>query len=335
MTHHWPTVSIAIPTFNESANIRRCLDSIFRQKYPGELEIIIIDDDSTDDTVEIVKKYPVVILRNGNRDLGIGKKIGLDKAKGKYFLFVDADIDLCGSGWFEKLITPLEKDPSICSSFTGYYAYPDDKPLNKFITLDFLQRDPLFIWLTPSLEEVTVEKKSKWLVCKYTQSKMLTSGMCVHRKSLLDKYVSNKHKFMELDTVAIYVKNGHDLFAYVPNAGMHHPFIDTLTKLSFKRLRNLSNMYFDQKDPRQWTWINWSSPSDIFKIFIWIVYANSIVLPFLVGLFKSIKHKTWVGIYELPFTLITTNLLIWVFLSSRNGRRLLTGIFTKTPVVTH
>lgn len=327
MTRHWPTISIAIPTFNESANIQRCLDSVFRQKYPGKLEVFVIDDDSTDDTVAIAKKYPVVILRNGNHDLGIGKKIGLDRASGKYFMFIDADIDLCGSGWFTKLIKPLEADSSLCSSFTGYYAYPNDKPLNKYITLDFLQRDPLFIWLTPSLEEVVIEKNPEWWVCKYTPSKMLTSGMCIHRKSLLDRYVKNKQKFMELDTVAIYVKNGHDRFAYVPKAGMHHPFIDTFKKLSFKRLRNLSNMYFDQKNTRAWTWIDWSKPSDLFKIFIWVIYANSVFLPLSIGILKSIKYKTWVGLYELPFVWITTNLLIWAFLSSKDGRRMFTSMF--------
>ncbi|HCH59278.1 MAG: Family 2 glycosyl transferase [Candidatus Amesbacteria bacterium GW2011_GWA2_47_11b] len=327
MTKSCPTISIAIPTFNEGPNIKRCLDSIFRQKYPGKLEVFVIDDNSIDNTVAIAKKYPVVILKNGTHDLGIGKKIGFDQATGKYFLFMDADIDLCGTNWFTKLINPLEADSTLCSSFTGYYAYPDDKPLNKYITLDFLQRDPLFIWLTPSLNEVVIEKKQQWWVCKYTLTKMLTSGMCVHRKSLLDKYVKDKQKFMELDTVAIYVKNGHDRFAYVPNAGMHHPFIDTLRRLVFKRVRNLSNMYFDQKDARQWTWIDWSKPADLLKIFIWVIYANSIILPFLMGIFKSIKHKTWVAMYELPFTLITTNLLIWGFVSAKNGRKLLTRVF--------
>ena len=288
-----------------------------------------MDDDSTDDTVKVARKYPITILRNGNHDLGIGKKIGLNRARGKYFMFLDADIDLCGTSWFTKLIEPLEKDSSICSSFTGYKAYFDDRPLNKFITLDFLQRDPLFVWLTPSLDQVATERNGRWIVCKYSPKGMLTSGMALYRKALLNRYVKQKQKFMELDTVAILVKNGHDRFAYVPNAGMHHPFIDSFRKLCFKRLRNLSNMYFNQRDPRAWTWIDWGDPWDLFKILVWVVYSNSIVLPFMVGVFKSFKHKTWVGLYELPFTWITTNLLIWGFLTSGDGRRMSISILRK------
>lgn len=318
----FPLISIAIPVFNEAGSLKRCLDSIFRQNYPGRLEVFVVDDNSTDDTVKTARKFPVTVLKNGYRDCNVGKKIGLDRSGGKYFMFLDADIELDGSDWFTKLVRPLETDSTLCASFTGYFARDTDSPLNKYISLDFLQRDPLFMWLTPSLNRVVTERSPRWVVCKYSRSSMLPSGLCLYRKALLDKYVKLRKKFLELDTVAILVNNGHDRFAYVPDAGMHHPFIVTFKELVFKRMRNLSTMYFNQPDPRAWTWINWDSPSDVIKLLGWVIYANSLILPLLAGVFKSVKYKTRVGLYELPFVFITTNLLIWGFVSSKHGRGL-------------
>src|SRR3989344_7911512 len=179
---NYPKISIVIPTLNEEATIDSCLKSIFSQKYKGKFEVIVVDDESSDKTLEIVKKYPVIVLKNGNKSAEIGKMIGLKKSTGKYFLFLDADIDLPCTNWFEQMIFPLEEDNEIIGSFTGYVSYQDDPPLSKFITLDFLQRDPLYVFLTPKLEDIVTEKRAKYWVCKYRLGKMLPAGLCVYRR---------------------------------------------------------------------------------------------------------------------------------------------------------
>ncbi len=327
MINNWPKITIAIPTFNESDVVDSCLKSIFKQKYSGELEVFIIDDNSTDDTVAKAKKYPVTILINGRRDLLYGKKIGLDNATGEFFMYLDADIQLLGSFWFNKMVEPLLADESVIASFTKYSSFSSDSPLNKYITLDYLQRDPLFIWLTPSLEQVVVEKIKTWKICNYTINRMLPTGLCMYRKKSLVEIIGQRHKFVELDVIVLLVKHGHSRFAYVPNAKMHHPFITSLSELAFKRSRNLHTMYFNQPDAREWTWIDWSDPFQLLKLFIWVIYANSFVLPTIVGLMKSIYYKTWVGLYEPVFVWLTTNLILITFLTTQEGRKMLSKSF--------
>lgn len=87
-----PLVSVIIPTYNSSPTLELCLTSLRLQTYPN-IEIVIVDNYSTDDTVDIARKYgsrifQVKALRSAARNYGA------KKAKGDFFLFVDADMEL-------------------------------------------------------------------------------------------------------------------------------------------------------------------------------------------------------------------------------------------------
>jgi len=87
--------SIIITTKNEEKNIQNCLESIKHQIYPRKkIEIIVVDNHSKDKTIEIAKKYTNKVYsfgteRSAQRNYGM-----LNKAKGKYVIFVDADMIL-------------------------------------------------------------------------------------------------------------------------------------------------------------------------------------------------------------------------------------------------
>lgn len=89
-------VSILIPTYNTSKYISRCLDSVFRQDI-DDFEVVIIDDQSTDGTYELVEEYaqkdPRIRLYRNERNLGAGytKNRALSLCEGKYTCFVDSD----------------------------------------------------------------------------------------------------------------------------------------------------------------------------------------------------------------------------------------------------
>lgn len=96
-----PRVSVLIPARNEEENIGNCLNSLFKQDFPN-LEIIVIDDQSTDGTARIVEEFQeksksVKLIRGKKLPPGwIGKNYalcqGVQKARGEYLLFLDADV---------------------------------------------------------------------------------------------------------------------------------------------------------------------------------------------------------------------------------------------------
>ena len=88
-------VSIIIPAYNCEKYIFECLESVINQTY-SNLEIIIIDDGSTDNTSEICQRFEKIdnrIIYTWQENSGVSKarNKGIDLAKGKYIVFIDAD----------------------------------------------------------------------------------------------------------------------------------------------------------------------------------------------------------------------------------------------------
>jgi cellulose synthase/poly-beta-1,6-N-acetylglucosamine synthase-like glycosyltransferase len=85
-------VSIIVPAYNEESTIGKCLGSILDQDYEGEMEIIVVNDGSTDRTAEIVSKYPVKFIDlkvNGGKANALNRAI--EDAKGDILIFTDSD----------------------------------------------------------------------------------------------------------------------------------------------------------------------------------------------------------------------------------------------------
>lgn len=86
-------ISLIIPTFNEQRNIERLLKSINIQSY-GDCETIVVDDGSKDKTVEIARKHTKKVYARKHSERSVQRNFGVDKAKGKYVLMLDADMEL-------------------------------------------------------------------------------------------------------------------------------------------------------------------------------------------------------------------------------------------------
>lgn len=86
-------VSIIIPLYNGALLVTRCLDSVFNQKGGFDLEVIVIDDGSIDNSIEIVKQYPkpITLLQQSNSGPAAARNKGIKSATGKYLAFLDAD----------------------------------------------------------------------------------------------------------------------------------------------------------------------------------------------------------------------------------------------------
>lgn len=102
-----PLVSVIVPTFNNGTFIKSALDSIFRQNYPmDKIEIIIIDDGSTDATLDIIKSYgdSVIYAYQENRGIASARNKGMSMAKGEIITFLDGDDE-----WHEERVQKVVK----------------------------------------------------------------------------------------------------------------------------------------------------------------------------------------------------------------------------------
>ena len=93
-----PFISVIIPVYNMADRIGRCLDSIVCQSFK-DIEIILIDDGSTDGTADVVKEYTIadsriICVRQENSGVSAARNLGIGKASGDYILFIDADDEI-------------------------------------------------------------------------------------------------------------------------------------------------------------------------------------------------------------------------------------------------
>lgn len=106
-------VSIIIPIYNVERYLRQCLDSITKQSYKN-LEIILINDGSTDLSGEICEEYAqkdkrIHIIHQKNAGAANAKNAGLDYATGEYIAFVDSD-DFVDLDWINEMIYTMEQE---------------------------------------------------------------------------------------------------------------------------------------------------------------------------------------------------------------------------------
>lgn len=118
-----PTVSVVIPTFNYARFLPEALDSIVLQKG-ARIEVIVVDDGSTDDPASVVGRYPgVKLIRQENRGLAAARNAGLREATGDYIAFVDAD-DRLVEGAVETWLAEFRRKPD-CGLVHGSYRSVD------------------------------------------------------------------------------------------------------------------------------------------------------------------------------------------------------------------
>lgn len=121
-----PKVSIIIPVFNVENYLERCLKSVICQSFK-DIEIIIINDGSTDKSFEICKKFAefdkrIILINQENSGVSAARNTGINIATGKYLSFVDSD-DFIAPDMIEFLLNNLEKNNTDIATCGMYDCY--------------------------------------------------------------------------------------------------------------------------------------------------------------------------------------------------------------------
>lgn len=144
-----PLVTVFMAVYNEEKHISEALESILNQSYRN-LEILIVNDASTDRSLEIIKSYDDKRIRIINNEVNKGipftRNVGINEAKGKYIAVMDSD-DISCKNRIEKQVEFMEKNPDISVIGTNYTIFGDTitrKVTNRYVTPEELKIKLLF-----------------------------------------------------------------------------------------------------------------------------------------------------------------------------------------------
>ncbi len=110
-------VSAIIPTYNRKELLASAINSVKSQNYP-KIEILVIDDNSTDGTQEFIREnHPDVRLFSNKKNMGpsYNKNLGILKSRGEYLLFMDSDSEFVNEHSIFSMVSALKSDPTIGS----------------------------------------------------------------------------------------------------------------------------------------------------------------------------------------------------------------------------
>jgi glycosyltransferase involved in cell wall biosynthesis len=140
-----PLVSVIIPTYNRANTVPETIDSVLEQTY-SNLEVIVVDDGSKDNTQEVLRGYGTRIrnIQQENAGQMVARNRGIQEASGEIICFLDSD-DLWLPRCVERHVQVLEKAPAEvpCSLANGWLYFADGRRMTSF------QNSHLF----PSLDE--------------------------------------------------------------------------------------------------------------------------------------------------------------------------------------
>lgn len=142
-----PFVSVIVPVFNDEKRIEICIKKLLNQTYPKDkYEIIIVDNNSTDNTPNIIKKYPVKLLFERKiQSSYASRNKGLKEAKGEIIAFTDSDCQP-KEDWLKNGIYSLLQNNADMVGGKISFIFKDKKdPYEIFDSINFLQQDKIVL----------------------------------------------------------------------------------------------------------------------------------------------------------------------------------------------
>lgn len=131
-------VSVIIPTFNGATRILACLAALRNQKTNRPIEILVVDDGSTDHTAKVVRSFPGVrLITQANSGPAAARNRGAREARGALLIFTDDDC-VPVPDWLEALLEPFS-DPEVVGS-KGVYRTRQKSLIARFVQLEYEDR---------------------------------------------------------------------------------------------------------------------------------------------------------------------------------------------------
>lgn len=213
-------VSIIVPVYNVEQYLERCLDSLVNQTLK-DIEIILVDDGSTDDSGNICDKYAkkdkrIKVIHKENGGLSDARNIGLSIARGKYIGFVDSD-DFISLDMYKKLFNCIEHgnyDIASCE-FKKVYEYNEKEIASNTMKIITKEYDNIQA-LENYFDEYTDKREMQTVVCnKIYRRELFDNIKFPYGKLYEDGYVTYKLLYKSKKVIHIY----EELYYYFQREG--------------------------------------------------------------------------------------------------------------------
>lgn len=133
-------ISVIIPAYNAAATLPLCIEACLKQSY-SSIEVIVVDDGSTDDTAAAARRYPITYLQQKNQGPAAARNRGAENAQGSFLAFTDADC-IPEIDWIEKLAAGLST--GVVGVGGSYGIANGDRLLAKMIHEEIMVRHSRF-----------------------------------------------------------------------------------------------------------------------------------------------------------------------------------------------
>ena len=160
-----PKITVIMPSYNEISYIEECIESVINQTL-HDIEVICVDGESNDGTLEILKEYAksdsrIQVLTSDKKSYGHQVNLGISKAKGDYISIIETD-DFIENNMLERLYD-FSKEGAIDIIKSSFYHYDDSDEENPKISMDnnkhmlptnkifTLEEEPYFVFGHPSV----------------------------------------------------------------------------------------------------------------------------------------------------------------------------------------
>lgn len=213
-----PIVSVIVPVYNVEKYLPECLDSILSQTF-SSLDIVLVDDGSTDDSADICDEYAaqdgrIRVFHQGNQGQSAARNLGLSKARGEYCLCVDGD-DVVSEIYVEALYRALvDSKCSVAAMRSGVQFQDSDRP---DLEIDINAASTYTIVSEVDYQEEILYQKSNegpcWRICKTE-----IANMCKYPTGLVYEALLTTYRVLH-HCGNIAILNCSSLYGYRQRAG--------------------------------------------------------------------------------------------------------------------
>lgn len=272
---HTRSVSIIIPTLNSEKTLSECLTSIYAQDFPQEnLEILIIDAGSIDNTLNIVRRFEnmnkikITIFDNPLLTGEAGKAVGFKNSNNEFIAFLDSDNLLPDNGWLRKMMQPFKDQEIIASEPLEFTYRKKDCFFTRYCALIGMN-DPLCLflgnydrysiltgkWTQMPHKEEDVDGYLKIELDSRHIPTIGANGFLIRRSALrkcnIDKYL------FDIDISYELFKSAERVRIAKVKTGIIHIFSENLQVFSMKQRRRIKDyLYYNRLGIRRYPWKN-------------------------------------------------------------------------------